>query len=476
MSVFDLKPDRPSDEVEEPVSSLEPRPLRERIPAPMRGPAVWVRTQMGRVIPDDVWKNWCWDASAGICAGIYQGAIWTFALQLARGHLQATKFQMALATAAPAVGYLFATLWARQMEGRSKLPFVTITWLISRGMFLLTPFIVRGAVSREMFVSLIVLTPILFSVSTPAYTAIMKDIYPDRLRGRLMSLVRVGMAASMLLTARVMGLWQQYHGLDFRWMFFIGGIFGVGTAYAFSRLKIPQSSTAAAPPPPIGKFLSQTFSILVHNKGYRWFTVSVFVSGFGNLVANTYYPIYQVDQFHITPTQIATMQNIAGALSLVSLFFWGGFMDRFGSLTTVLLACLIICMTPLIYAFSPSVAWLYLAGAANGIASSGIDIGYLNTTLMFAEPGRAAQYQAVHSTFFGMRGTIAPLLAIPLLDLLTRTTLHGNPALETKTLPHFHDWKHAFLVCMSIMFLGAMFQLASMNSFRRRQEQERRSG
>jgi len=179
-----------------------------------------------------------------------------------------------------------------------------------------------------------------------------------------------------------------------------------------------------------------------------------------------------VDQFHITPTQIATMQNIAGALSLVSLFFWGGFMDRFGSLTTVLLACLIICMTPLIYAFSPSVSWLYLAGAANGIASSGIDIGYLNTTLMFAEPGRAAQYQAVHSTFFGMRGTIAPLLAIPLLDLLTRTALHGNPALETRTLPHFHDWKHAFLVCMSIMFLGAMFQLASMNSFRRKQKQE----
>ena len=57
-----------------------------------------------------------------------------------------------------------------------------------------------------MFVSLIVLTPILFSVSTPAYTAIMKDIYPDRLRGRLMSLVRVGMAASILIGQTVASL------------------------------------------------------------------------------------------------------------------------------------------------------------------------------------------------------------------------------------------------------------------------------
>lgn len=475
MSVFDLKPASASEEGEEADAAPEPRALRDRIPAPMRGPALWVRRQMGRVIPDDVWKNWCWDAFAGLCAGIYQGAIWTFALQIARGQLHATKFQMALATAAPAVGYLFATLWARQMEGRSKLPFVTITWLISRGMFLLTPFLVRGGAGREMFVSLIVLTPILFSVSTPAYTAIMKDIYPDRLRGRLMSLVRVGMAASMLITARVMGLWQQNGGLDYRWMFFIGGIFGIGTAYAFSRLKIPKAH-AATPPPPIGQFLSQTFSILIHNKGYRWFTASVFVSGFGNLVANTYYPIYQVDQFHITQTQIATMQNIGGALSLVSLFFWGSFMDRFGSLTTVFVACIIICMSPLLYAFSPNVVWLYMAGAANGIASSGIDIGYLNTTLMFAEPGRAAQYQAVHSTFFGLRGTIAPLFAIPLLDILTDSALRRNPNLETPNPPHFHDWHNAFLCCLVIMFLGAMFQLASMRSFRRRQSQEQSLG
>jgi DHA1 family inner membrane transport protein len=471
VSVFDLKPDLPPHEEEE-KRPPDSRPLRERIPAPMRGPAVWVRGQMGRVIPDDVWQNWCWDAVAGLCAGVYQGAIWTFALQLARGSLHATKFQMALATAAPAIGYLFATLWARQMEGRSKLPFVTITWFISRGLFLLTPFVVRGGVGREMFVSLIVMTPILFSVSTPAYTAIMKDIYPDRLRGRLMSLVRVGMAASMLVTARIMGFWQEHSGLDFRWMFFIGGIFGIGTAYAFSRLKLPKVLSSSTPPP-IGRFLSQTFSILVHNKGYRWFTVSVFVSGFGNLVANTYYPIYQVDQFHITPTQIATMQNIAGALSLVSLFFWGGFMDRFGSLTTVLLACLIICCTPLLYAFSPNVTWLYLAGAANGVASSGIDIGYLNTTLMFAESGRAAQYQAVHSTFFGLRGTIAPLLAIPLLDALTSSARRRNPHLASLADSHFHDWKHAFLVCLAIMFLGAIFQCASMNSFRRNQKQDK---
>ena len=61
-----------------------------------------------------VWLNWRWDVLAGICSGIYMGCVWTFAMQLARGALHATGLQMGLATAAPAVGYLFAVLWARQ--------------------------------------------------------------------------------------------------------------------------------------------------------------------------------------------------------------------------------------------------------------------------------------------------------------------------------------------------------------------------
>lgn len=417
-----------------------------------------LRQLFGNFIPDTVWHNWRWDLVAGISSGIYQGCIWTFALQLARGVLHATGFQMGLASAAPAIGYLFAILWARQMEGRSKLPFVTITWTISRGAFLLTPLLVRGTHGREFFVAIICLTPILFSVSTPAYTAIMKDIYPDELRGRLMSYVRIGMALAMLLTARIMGDWQEHHGLDFRWMFVIGGVFGVGTAYAFSRLRLPAVLHANAPPPPVPTFLKQTFSILLWNRGYRWFTISVFASGFGNLVATTLYPIYQVDRFHITPTQIATMMTVTNIASLISLFVWGTFLDRYGSLTAVLLAVILNCLTPLFYATGPNLLWLYFASAFTGFSQSGIDLGYLNTTLMFAEPGRASQYQALHSTFFGLRGTIAPLLAVPMLHALGQ------------------DFRATFLVCLGIIAVGVLCQLFSLQSYRRVQASQRAGG
>lgn len=364
--------------------------------------------------------------------------------------MHATGFEIGVASAAPAVGYLFAILWARQMEGRSKLPFVTVTWVLSRGLFLLTPLIVPNTSHTINYISLICLAPILFSVSTPAYTAIMKDIYPDQLRGRLMSYVRVGMATSMLLSARVMGILQEHRGLDFRWMFFIGGVFGVGTALAFSRLRLPPVLNSGDLPP-FRHFLRDTFSILYSNVGYRWFCVSVFLAGFGNLLQMPAQYAIQVDRFHISPTQIATMQNIAGLLSLGSLFFWGWYMDRFGSLPTVLAAVSINCIAPLVYAFAPSLFWLYLAAASMGISQSGIDLGYLNTTLMFAEPGRAAQYQAVHSTLFGLRGTIAPLLTFAIIGLLHR------------------NWPLFFLICLAIMVVGTLFQFFSMRTYRQQQ-------
>lgn len=417
-----------------------------------------LRKQLGRVVPDDVWHNWCCDVIASIFAGIYQGGIWTFALQIARGSLHATGPQMGLATAAPAVGVLFAAIWARQMEGKSRLPFVTVTWLVARGLFALTPLLVRGDQSRLIYVGLIFLSPIIFSVSIPAYTFIMQDIYPDKLRGRLMSYARIAMAASMLATAAIMGYLQQEgiigHHLDYRWMFAICGVFGAGSAVAFNRVILPPR-THAAKLPPFSRFFKETYAVLLTNTGYRWFTISVFVGGFGNLLANTYYPIYQVDRFHILPLQIAGMQNIAGISMLVSLLFWGWYMDRFGSLSAIMVSYVVLILMPLCYAFGHSIFWLYLAAGLGGISISGIDLGYLNAILMFAEPGKASQYEAVHSSFFGLRGTLAPLVAIRVLLMMSgaRTLSHAN-------------WRLGFLLSFFVMVAGTLCQLVSMRTYR----------
>jgi hypothetical protein len=393
-------------------------------------------------LPPETRQAWLWDTATGACAGVYLGSVWTFVARIARAELHATATQMGWMAAAPAVGYIFATVWARQMEGKSKLPFVYWTWLVARGMFMLAPLIA----TREQFVALVCITPIIFSVSTPAYTAIMRDIYPDELRGRLMSVVRIVLNAitlgAALLTGRLLDA-----GLDWRAAFLVGGVFGALSAWTFSRIRVPGPTETGREPPSTIAFFRDTLDILRRNPGYRWFTASVFVYGFGNLVATTIYPIYQVDRFHISNTEVANLQNVAAGATILGFFFWGWFMDRRGPLITVLIAIGVVCTMPFVYAVAPRVEYLRIAAAAGGLAISGIDLGYLNTTLLFAEEGRAAQYQALHSSFFGIRGTIAPQVAIPMM--------------------HAFGARNAFYVAGVIMLVGVTLQVVSMRDFRR---------
>ena len=390
-----------------------------------------------RALPKDTRKAWQWDMATGILAGLYQGAIWTFVMRVARADLRVSSEQMAWIAAAPAAGYLFATVWARQMEGRAKLPFVYWTWLVARGLFLLTP-LVR---TREQYVALVCITPLLFSVSTPSYTAIMKDIYADRHRGRLMSAVRVAMNTVTLVTALVVGRWMDA-GLDYRWVFCAGGVFGALSAFTFSRIPVPKPTHVHDASIGTMAFVRDTLAILLTNPGYRWFTASVFISGFGNLMATTLYPIYQVDRFHVSNTDVANLQNITSVCTILGFFYWGGLLDRRGPLFTVAVSVAINLTVPFMYAFAGSLWWLYWGAAATGLCMSGIDIGYLNTILLFSEPGKAAQYQALHSSFFGIRGTIAPSCAI--------------------ALRHAVGYHGAFLVSFAMMCVGLLVQVVSM--------------
>jgi MFS family permease len=403
------------------------------------------------VLPPQTRTAWKWDLATGWLAGFYQGCVWTFVFRVARAELHASSAQMAWISAAPAVGFIFSAVWARQMEGRAKLPFCYWTWTAARGMFLLAPLIQ----TREQFVLLVCLTPLLFSVSNPAYTAVMKDIYPDAHRGRLMGAVRVVANLMTLLTALGVGWLLDRHYLEWRAVFFAGGAIGIVSAWCFSRIPIPppsgdeaRISTAA--------FVWDTLRILWRNPGYRWFTASVFVSGFGNLMATTLYPIYQVDVFHVTYKDVAALQNVYSIAVILSFFVWGAFLDRRGPLATVLLAIGINLTAPLFYAIAqpPGLTFLYGAAVANGLAMAGVELGYLNTTLLFAEPGRAAQYQALHSSFFGIRGSLAPHCAIP--------------------LRHGVGWRAAYLISFAVISAGVGLQMISMRDYRRQAARERR--
>ncbi len=400
---------------------------------------------IGRVLSPQVIPAYRWDALAGLLGGIYMGAIFPFVMRIARADLHASRLEISLLTAAPFIGSLLAPLWARQMVGRSKMPFCVYSWTFARalffGMFLVT--------HAWQFVLLIGTAQIIGSISGPAYTALMKDIYPDEERGRAMGLVRVGAYSALFVVSFLAGHLLDA-GVPFKVLFPIAACIGIGGAWCFSRVPVRETVAPAEPQKPVSAiaFWLDTVAILRHNRGFRWFAASVMAYGFGNLVAFTLYPLYQVDRLNITNTQVATLTNAASVSSIVAFMYWGRFMDRHGALWTALVNILIQCVMPIIYFFSGEWWHLIPAAVAQGVAGAGIELAYLNVILTLSEEGKEAQYQALHSMLLGIRGTVAPFVAVPLLRAFG-----------------FHA---SFMMCLALMLIGAYTQAVSLSAYRKR--------
>ena len=400
------------------MATTEPLPARKRSPVARRdslGIRVRRAVRNHLDVPRAARHSLNWDLIAGACAGAYQGMTFPFFVRIARGELGASETLVALMTAAPFVGNLLSPVWARQMEGRAKMPFCLLSWISARFLLLLMPLAATGSA----FVGIVFLLQFIGTVGSPAYTSLMKDIYPDRARGRLIGYVRVGVQSLMFVATLCAGRLLD-HNVSYRVLFPIAGLLGIGAALSFARVR-------PLDPGPVLKegralsareFTLDTLSILRDNIAYRWFALSVFTYGFGNLMVQPLYQLYQVDVLRISNTQIANLANFASLMAIVGAFFWGRFIDRHGAPRTVLLSILLITLIPLVYLSARSVPWLFFASALSGFGFAGIELSYLTSILAYAEPGRAAQYQSLHSLLLGVRGVLAPLIGVPLMHAL----------------------------------------------------------
>jgi MFS family permease len=390
------------------------------------------RTHLG--IPREARYSLGWDILAGICAGAYMGALFPFLLRIARGELHASDLAISLLIAAPFVGNLLAPIWARQMEGRAKMPFCLASWIPARMLLLAMPWIGTA----WSFTAILGSLQFIGTISSPAYASLMKDIYPDRARGRLMGYVRVAMQSAMFLSTLVAGRLLD-HVISYQYVFPVAGLFGVATACAFSRVR-PLIAPVSDPPRglPFGAFVRDTFQILRDNVPYRWFALSVMTYGFGNLVAQPLYALYQVEALRITNTQIANLTNFGSIMAIVGAFFWGRRIDRIGAPRAVFLCILLVMGISAVYAFRPPMILLFLGAGLAGFGFAGIELSYMASILTYAEPGRAAQYQALHSLLLGIRGILAPLVGVPLARAL--------------------GWQNVFLVTLVLMAVGAVMQ------------------
>jgi len=351
------------------------------------------------------------DALASLIGGLYTGATAPFILYIARDRLHSSVALIGLINASFYIGSMFGMLWANAVGGKRIVRFTTWVWVLGRSLNLLillayTPLVFALTITAIQFIA---------TICTPAYAAIMKAIYPDDQRGKIMGYCRVCLALATIAGTFAAGSILHRWADSYRMVFAGAGLVGIGAALIFGRIKMPIREESD-PSPPLHMFIGDSLDILRRNKRYRWFAISVFTYGVGFLLLSPIYPIYQVDVLHIKATQLAMLSNISQIAYMISFLYWGSYVDRNSPIRAAFLSILVSLLIPLNYMFSHSVWALWPAFVVQGFFSAGIELSYFNCTLYLAESDKIAQYQGLHTFLLGIRGIIAPFAGVAIME------------------------------------------------------------
>jgi MFS family permease len=396
------------------------------------------------------------DLAAMSLAGIYLGAVFPFVNVIARKELHASATVLALMAAAPFFGNLMALFWARAMDGKKKTPFVKWSHVGARSSIMLAMF----TWSAVPFAWVISAAQIIGTVATPAYAAIIKDVYPESQRGRILSITRAAIVVAQMASTLLVGWLLTF--VSYRVIFPIAALFGITAALIFSRINPGEEAGGdegeSARVSPLDKikdmagFVWSTLGILKTDVSYRWFALSVFTYGFGNLLNMPIFPLIQVNELGINEWQISLLTVTTQLAMAFAFFYWGRFVDFRSPQLAVAINILINSLIPIIYIMAgtvlPANPWvLFPAFIVTGIVNAGIDLSYFSALLTFAGDKDISRYQALQSFLLGIRGSIAPFVGAGMVR-----ALKGGG----------HDLRWAFAVSLVFILAGCWMQFVAM--------------
>ncbi len=359
-----------------------------------------------RQIPGTAQANARIDLVAALLFGAFAGLTFPFIPVMGR-RLGAGPMAVSLLVASQAAVLLLSLVWAHLLRAVHPVHLVVWPQAIGRTLFLAMPLVHTPG----PYVTLVLLYHGIASISSLGYAQVMRSAYPEEARPRIMATIRVGMGLVWIVSSLVGGQVMQL--LPFQWVFAAAGILGTAGALVFTRVRLQQENETTE-----GATLAGVWGTLRGDRAFRGFLIAFFTFGFGVWMTGPAIPILLVDVLHASNFQVGLLGAITAGTSVLAYVQWGRLIERRKPAGALVIAFLVGTATSMIYlgAVQP---WMALpAGVTDGVASAGIELGWLTAVLQFAPPGQVASYVAIYNTLLGIRASTAPFLAGLLIPIL----------------------------------------------------------
>ena len=373
----------------------------------------------GTLLTSDVRKNMTIELFSSIAYGVFTAACIQFIPVMLR-RMGASTDQLALYSAQTYFGAILTTLSVMLIGRRQPKGYALFFWTIARSLFLLFAFI------HDVGWALI-LTGVFWvfeSFPSPAYTRMVQILYPNQIRGQVISIVRLGKAGAVLLFAPVAGWMLDHWG--YQVLFPIASLTALLATWIFGRMRVEDR---VHQPGKVHTF-ADLAQIARNNRPFMIHLIGVVFYGVGAMMGYVLYPVVQVDRLNLSYGDVGWLSMAQSITWLVGLVVWGRMIDQRGAVWTLRANYLAAFFVPVTYIWATSAWTLLPAFIAQGIVSAGVDMAFLNVCLQLAEPGKMLQYSALQSTVIGARGIAASFLGAGMVHLgFANTTVFASGAI-----------------------------------------------
>jgi len=325
--------------------------------------------------------------------------------------LGGTALQCMMANLGQAIPLIFAILWVPFIERHNP---VRLTGLLLGlgGAALLFSFFARSA--RAL--SLILLGSMLLStVSRPSLGTALRQVYPQRWRGQLLSLPNAAAILAQALCLMLAGRLLRADPSLYRFVFPAAGVAMVIGGMLFGRMPGGFGSDAA----PNGRMVAQiarSVRATLDNRILLVFLLGYFVTTFGSMGYWNVLPLFARDELKLTTEQWGMANGGFMVAMLVSMAFWGRFLDRFGAVLTVVVSWLlqsaIFALVFFVHSWHPFLVLVVVRGLFQG----GNMLAFFPVVMELTRSHETTRGMGLHFSLWGVRWTLTALLVAWVVD------------------------------------------------------------
>lgn len=347
--------------------------------------------------------------------------------------LGGTATQSLLMNVAQGIPLIPAVLWVHFIERRNPVR-LTGLFLGLGGVVMLFSGLAGGMWSLSLFLAV---SLGLITLYSPLMGATLEQIYPTQWRGQLQALPNMVDMLVRIICLLFVGWLLEYRLGAWRAVFPLAGLSMVAGALLFRGIPGSRGNPLAGGMPESWRdHVRHSLRAALSNRPLLVALIGYFFVTSGGVVYASVLPLFAKDQIGLDPGRWGIASAASLGATLICLWSWGRFMDRFGAPLTVLItwAGMGLLMGALFFVTSWPAFLIFVS--AYGLFMSGNMLAFFPIVMHFTRSGETLRGMGLHSTLWGIRWVLMPGLVIVVVD--------------TRLFPQ----RYLFLIGLAMVILG----------------------